>query len=145
MIENFNIKQLDIDDLPNMSRILQNTTSDWNTSVLAACFHVGYQHWGIFIQDTMLGFVVIHGVQAIWEVMHLVIDREYQRQGLAKQLMQFVFSQAKKEGVKKLELEVRVSNDSAISLYQHLHFHQVGLRKKYYSNGEDAILMDALL
>lgn len=39
-------------------------------------------------------------------------------------------------------LEVRVSNGAAIALYDQLGFKQVGRRKKYYPDGEDAILMN---
>lgn len=39
-------------------------------------------------------------------------------------------------------LEVRVSNGAAIALYDQLGFKQVGRRKQYYPDGEDAILMN---
>ena len=39
-------------------------------------------------------------------------------------------------------LEVRVSNAAAIALYEQLGFLQVGRRKGYYQDGEDAILMN---
>ena len=46
------------------------------------------------------------------------------------------------KGVKIYSLEVRVSNQSAISLYERYGFKQVGLRKAYYQdNHEDAYLM----
>ena len=38
-------------------------------------------------------------------------------------------------------LEVRVSNEPAINLYKKLGFKQEGLRKKFYDDGEDAIIM----
>ena len=38
-------------------------------------------------------------------------------------------------------LEVRRSNLPAIALYQELGFHQVAVRRRYYENGEDALLM----
>lgn len=42
-------------------------------------------------------------------------------------------------------LEVRASNSPALALYTSLGFERVGLRKRYYSDGEDAVLMTLLL
>ena len=41
-------------------------------------------------------------------------------------------------------LEVRASNQPAMRLYASLGFEHVGLRKKYYQDGEDAVLMTLL-
>jgi ribosomal-protein-alanine N-acetyltransferase len=47
--------------------------------------------------------------------------------------------------VQTVMLEVRASNHGAQQLYEQLGFEEVGLRRKYYPNGEDAILMDLYL
>lgn len=145
MIEIFNIKKLDADDFSDMSAVLKNASPDWDELILKDCFHPEYQHWGIFFQDTLLGFVIIRVIPDAWEVIQIVIDPLYQRQGLASQLMRFVIDEAKKNKIKKCQLEVRASNHPAILLYQQLHFHEVGIRKKYYANGDDALLLDCRL
>jgi ribosomal protein S18 acetylase RimI-like enzyme len=38
-------------------------------------------------------------------------------------------------------LEVKASNEGAVSLYNKLGFDEVGRRCRYYSNGEDALLL----
>ena len=43
-----------------------------------------------------------------------------------------------------MSLEVRVSNLAAINLYQQMGFAEVGRRKRYYENGEDALMMEYL-
>ncbi len=44
--------------------------------------------------------------------------------------------------MERMTLEVRVSNNAAISLYKSLGFEEGGIRKKYYSdNNEDALIM----
>jgi ribosomal-protein-alanine N-acetyltransferase len=40
-----------------------------------------------------------------------------------------------------LVLEVRPSNKSACKLYQRLGFAEVGIRKRYYGDGEDALVL----
>jgi ribosomal-protein-alanine N-acetyltransferase len=45
------------------------------------------------------------------------------------------------KGIKRLSLEVRKSNATAIQLYQNLKFVITHVRRNFYSNGEDAYLM----
>jgi ribosomal-protein-alanine N-acetyltransferase len=49
---------------------------------------------------------------------------------------------ARREGMAAATLEVRVSNQPARALYREFGFHEVGVRKRYYSdNKEDAVIM----
>ena len=63
------------------------------------------------------------------------------RQGIAKQLLAALIDAAAEEGIKDITLEVRPSNKAAIALYEGLGFRREGLRKKYYDDLEDAIIM----
>ena len=70
------------------------------------------------------------------------VDPEHRGKGYAKTLMVHMLDVCSSKGVKIYSLEVRVSNQAAISLYQRFGFIQVGLRKAYYQdNHEDAYLM----
>lgn len=42
-------------------------------------------------------------------------------------------------------LEVRTSNEAAQALYRQLGFEPVGLRRRYYKNGEDAVIMTLMM
>ena len=55
--------------------------------------------------------------------------------------MKHMIDLADRNDVKNITLEVRVSNDSAIALYESLGFIKVAKRKQYYQDGEDAHLM----
>ena len=44
-------------------------------------------------------------------------------------------------GVETMNLEVKTTNAAAISLYKKMGFEQCGIRKKYYHNRDDAMLM----
>jgi ribosomal protein S18 acetylase RimI-like enzyme len=59
--------------------------------------------------------------------------------------MEEVLTEARAEGVKTVSLEVRKGNLPAVSLYHHLGFHQIGVRRRYYENREDALLMVCFL
>ena len=55
--------------------------------------------------------------------------------------MEDLLEEAKKRGVKRVFLEVRVSNSSAIMLYLTSGFRGLYARSRYYPDGEDAIVM----
>lgn len=130
------------DDLPEMIAILQTSSQDWSPSLLEDSFLENYIHCVICFEDEIKGFVIVRKNFDAWEIMQIVIDFQYQRQKLATQLLQFVIDAAKKNGAERIQLEVRKSNIAAITLYLQCGFQEVGLRKKYYPDKEDALLMD---
>jgi ribosomal-protein-alanine N-acetyltransferase len=82
---------------------------------------------------------------AILEEAHitmLAIDPIYQRQGLGQALLYVLLASAHARGLERATLEVRVSNTSALSLYQKFDFREAGRRPRYYpDNGEDALVL----
>ena len=67
---------------------------------------------------------------------------EFRGRHLAEQLIAYTAFQGMQEGIAYIVLEVRVSNEPAIRLYERLGFIQVGIRKRYYTDTkEDALLM----
>ncbi|HEY9655182.1 MAG TPA: GNAT family N-acetyltransferase, partial [Crinalium sp.] len=72
----------------------------------------------------------------------LAIDPAYQRQGLGQALLCALIASAHARGLERATLEVRVSNASALSLYQKFDFREAGRRRRYYpDNGEDALVL----
>ena len=71
------------------------------------------------------------------EILNFCVEPLYRKQGIGSMLFDEVEKIA--EGV--ISLEVRVSNLNAINFYSKRGFKKALLRKGYYSNGEDAILM----
>ncbi len=66
---------------------------------------------------------------------------QYRREGLARQLMEMAEHHVEESGGDSLTLEVRISNDAAISMYNTLGYRDEGLRPGYYADGEDALIM----
>ena len=69
----------------------------------------------------------------------------YQRQGIAAQLMTVMLDEAMRRSIRLVYLEVRPTNKAAITLYETFGFEKLGIRRRYYRNGEDAILMQRFL
>ena len=74
-------------------------------------------------------------------ITNVAVGKNYRRQGIAKALIEHFINIAKDENLEFMTLEVRASNEPAIALYKSFGFSEVGVRKKYYENTEDALLL----
>ncbi len=74
--------------------------------------------------------------------MNLAIDESYRRRGIARRLLEELFAATKDDSMRGYTLEVRVSNTTAITLYEQVGFRITGVRRGYYTdNREDAYVM----
>ena len=89
----------------------------------------------------VIGSLTLWDVAGEGEIANLAVHPKFWRQGVAHRLMQVALEKAASLGMAKVMLEVRASNIPAKMLYTGLGFVEDGLRPRYYSNGEDAILM----
>lgn len=71
----------------------------------------------------------------------LAVDPAYQRRGLGQWLLIQLLGDARQRGLDRATLEVRCSNQVAISLYQRFGFQTLGQRRRYYADGEDALIL----
>jgi [ribosomal protein S18]-alanine N-acetyltransferase len=76
------------------------------------------------------------------EILDVAVDLALRGRGIGRVLVEKALSLCREKQVALLGLEVRVSNQAAIALYQRLGFRESGVRKRYYEDGEDAMLMD---
>jgi len=75
-------------------------------------------------------------------VVSIAVREPYRRRGIASELMATVMERAKENyGATECFLEVRLSNDAAINLYEKLGFSKVKRNYGYYIDGEDAWVM----
>jgi ribosomal-protein-alanine N-acetyltransferase len=99
---------------------------------------------GAFEPDTrkLLGFLIISRYVDAWHVMNLAVAPEHRRKGIATSLLERLFELTAGEGRRGYTLEVRISNDVAIRLYEQAGFKARGIRRGYYTdNREDALIM----
>jgi ribosomal-protein-alanine N-acetyltransferase len=76
------------------------------------------------------------------DIEDIVVDKEQRRAGIGSSLLKKVFEEAQTDGVKRVMLEVRESNLPAINLYRKFGFKDLSTRKKYYQDGENALVME---
>ena len=76
----------------------------------------------------------------VWHLMNVAVEPRHRRQRVATMLIERLFETAGDHD--RYTLEVRVSNDEAIAMYEHFGFREAGLRRRYYhDNNEDALIM----
>ena len=74
-------------------------------------------------------------------VTNVAVASEYRRQGIARRLLIALASEIVERGCVAWTLEVRASSEGAQQLYRRFGFVPAGIRKRYYDNSEDAIVM----
>ena len=75
-------------------------------------------------------------------ITNVAVASQFRKRGCGKQLVIAAKTAAKEAGAESIFLEVRISNEPAISLYKKQGFENLGIRKKFYEHPvEDAIIM----
>lgn len=138
------IKRLQLRDLSAIEEIEKRSyPTPWSRSMFASelakpssiCL-------GAFDGDTLIAYLIVSRYVDAWHVMNVATSPEHRRRGLAATLLAHLFELTADDGRRGYTLEVRVSNDGAIKLYEGLGFHSSGVRRGYYTdNREDALIM----
>lgn len=95
--------------------------------------------YGYYVNSLLVGFLHIDRSFEVVDIVNVVVSKDYLRQGIATQLFKYCFNDLK--DVSKYLLEVKVTNEQAISLYKKLGFEIINTRYKYY-NGIDGYVME---
>jgi ribosomal-protein-alanine N-acetyltransferase len=92
--------------------------------------------------DRLVGYLIISRYVDAWHVMNVAVAPDYRGRGIATRLLERLFELTAGDGRRGYTLEVRVSNRSAIRLYEKHGFNARGVRRGYYTdNREDALIM----
>lgn len=121
----------------------QVQTHPWNLQQFAESL-ASYQCSVVEQNNSVVGFCILQPVLDEANLLLMAIDPQYQGQGFGFQLLDHAIQQLKNNPI-QIFLEVRESNQAAIGLYEKSGFHQIDLRKNYYScvggSREHAVIM----
>ncbi|MFQ5658146.1 MAG: ribosomal protein S18-alanine N-acetyltransferase [Candidatus Methylomirabilales bacterium] len=93
-------------------------------------------------EDEILGYILGSVAGGDFHISNIAVDPRVRRQGVGRHLLLVALDQASRRGAQTASLEVRVSNLTAQTLYQHVGFTIVGRRRRYYTAPvEDAVIM----
>lgn len=89
----------------------------------------------------LAGFICYWLLGGELSILNVAVDPAFRRRGLASVLLRHALAEGTDTGMEQALLEVRRDNAGAIALYQRFGFAVVGERRRYYADGEDALVM----
>lgn len=115
----------------------------WSEESIRAMFsEKGY--WNLTARDdgSLVGYIGMKAVLDEADITNVAVDPDRRRQGIGKMLLRGLLAKAGDMGIRRIFLEVRVSNTAARALYEQAGFRTVDVRKNYYEKPkEDAYIM----
>ncbi|MCH5146470.1 MAG: ribosomal protein S18-alanine N-acetyltransferase [Clostridiales bacterium] len=114
----------------------------WSFQMLVSSFESDTFH-GVLAEDggEIIGYGGITVSCDTADIANVAVTEAFRHSGVGSSILSELLSVAKSQGAQKVFLEVRVSNATAMSLYLKNGFKGVHARTRYYSNGEDCIVM----
>ena len=103
------------------------------------------ENWVYVIEKLVVGYIFGWIIQGEFHLNNIAVHPEYLRKSIGKNLIQHIIARVIFLNVGVILLEVSAKNIPARKCYQSLGFNQMGLRKDYYSKGDDAILYNLVL
>jgi len=98
------------------------------------------ENWVYVINELVAGYIFGWIIQGEFHLNNIAVHPEYLRRSIGKNLIQHIIARVILRNVGVILLEVSAENIPARKCYQSLGFNQMGIRKDYYSKGDDAIL-----
>ncbi len=143
------IRKMSLDDLEKINSIgLENFDDFWNINILRSELSKTDNNSTYFIaldDNNVLGFAGILKILDEIDIMNIAVKKDMRKLGIGSMLLNYLIDFSINQNASCITLEVNENNSSAINLYNKYHFEQVGLRKKYYNNTDNAILMSLYL
>ena len=135
------MNQIHIEPIAELERICFN--DPWSVNSIESELNNPLSLWIVAQeQGKVVGYVGSQSVLGWADMMNLAVAPDYRKQGVGRMLVCELVRRLQENKVSCLTLEVRASNEPAISLYQSLGFVEVGRRPGYYHKPkEDALIL----
>ena len=97
-------------------------------------------------REGILGFL-LGVIERAYEarILILAVDENARGRGIGARLVRLFEERFRERGIRRVNLEVRVTNEAAIRLYEKMGFERRRVLAKYYADGEDAYLMSKIV
>lgn len=144
------LREMNLADIDAVMRIEQSvhahpwTRGNFTDALKSDCVCKVYE-----VDGEMLGYFIFMPAVDEAQLLNISIAAKHQRKGLGRKLMGEIMEIARGMNMRRMLLEVRPSNVTALGLYSDAGFREIGLRRDYYPSAnnkrEDAIVMECVL
>ena len=143
MIDEFNIRLGSLADLNSIFNIEKTAflIDSWSMKMIKLEFFKDSlsKSYVLELNGKIVGYAFITIIKFEIHLNRIAIDPNHQQKGFGLQLLKKILEENSKN--KSVFLELKYSNISALKLYRKVGFKKYNIRKKYYSNNDDASLM----
>ena len=139
------IREMNHDDISMVSDIERRSYEfPWSHGVFRDCLLAGYQNIVLIRDKVVAGYGVLSVAAGEAHILNVCVDPEFRSRGYGEKMLDEMLFRARAASVREVFLEVRPSNELAITLYKKKGFHQVANRPSYYQANkgrEDAAVL----
>lgn len=160
-IKNLRFREFSIADFDEIMKVEKNSFPN-RTAFSKEYFQKLYQEYpeGFIVAETLkeslrhprghvekeiVGYGISKMKGNFGEIISVAIKPGWRKKGIGTKLVNFLINNLQKKGIKSVFLHVREKNKVAISFYKKLGFKIFKKIKNYYSNDDDALLMEKKL
>ena len=135
------LREMTESDLPQVLELQRELAfQDWNEKQFSSEIRASYAYCVVCEDDgKLLGYAIFHLLGPDSELLSIATRSSEQRKGIGSQLLKAGLDKLTESG-DQCFLEVRDGNAKARAFYEKHGFKLYSVRKKYYSDGEDAAL-----
>ena len=140
---NFNIRSGSLADLNSIFNIEKKAflTDSWSIKMIKLeFFRDSISKSYVFeLNGKIVGYAFLTIIKFEIHLNRIAIDPNHQQKGFGLQLLKKILEENSKN--KSVFLELKYSNIAALKLYRKVGFKKYNIRKKYYSNNNDSLIM----
>lgn len=142
-MNNLEVREMTLSDLQEIENTLEAEFDDfWNASILESELKNTLSKYIVAkIETEIVGFAGVIDTVDQFEITNIVVKKKFRNNGIGNALLIELIKLAKTNNKDKIILEVNNTNKPAIKLYEKNGFKNIGFRKKYYNNTDDANIM----
>lgn len=144
----FSIRKMRREDVAEVAELERKIFPDaWSENALLETWKQRQTMLLIALEDRkIIGYLILYFVLEDGEIARIAVADEHRRKGVAGKMLRELALLCRENGVNRLMLDVRESNEAARAFYVKQGFEVDGIRKDYYTNPvENAVLMSVPL
>ena len=136
-------ERLKSEHLSQMAEIEREAFDDpWTVGMFAPELEDNNAYYLVgLIENEVICYGGFHKVLDEGQIANIAVRADMRGNGYGRQLLQNLLDLAKSVGINRITLEVKDTNERAVCLYKSIGFTVEGIRKRYYANRYDALVM----